>query len=520
MIGSAHLDILSNVTGDVDAIDKIGGLSIQFGGTAYNLLINLSRLGHHCRFASGMKRSPFTGLILDNLKHVGVDLMVQQRDDVPLGGFNAHLADGDIYSAVSSMPVERFDLSDSFLIDAMSGMDAVVFECNLSEIQIEKITRLASKLDIPFFAGAVSEEKALRLLSMRHRASAVFMNVREALYLVGNSLAEGGVAARVPHGIVAAHENDAATKKSPAVASVAERKKNGLTRLDDDALTRLQDKLNAENIVVTAGKEPVCVASGGTIARLGVHPIDLPNGGNYLGAGDLFMALTIDHALGGSGVLQSAQSAIRHFRDAAFSENCNMEDTDLIEKRMDEVDTMAKFDAMTGLNNRRAGQIIIDNEISRMRRLRGSGEFSLLIFDIDKFKTVNDTYGHAEGDLVIAAVAKCLKECARDIDTGIRWGGEEFICALPMTNLQGAMVVAERIRTHIENTVSVAMEGHPLRTITVSIGVAEYCDGMNAKALVELADKGLYAAKEGGRNRVCAEQDIGELYTLSGEEVA
>ncbi|HEY6436303.1 MAG TPA: PfkB family carbohydrate kinase, partial [Ignavibacteriaceae bacterium] len=167
VVGSAHLDILSTIVGDVEPIDKIGKLSIHFGGTAYNIAINLSNLGENVRFISGMKRSPFTSLILDNLKEHKIEPWVIQQENIPLGGFAAQLWNGELISAVSSMPVETIHFDHNFIVDALSGAKAIILECNLSPLQIQLFASVAKTKNIPVFISSVSEEKSLRLKMVR-----------------------------------------------------------------------------------------------------------------------------------------------------------------------------------------------------------------------------------------------------------------------------------------------------------------------------------------------------------------
>jgi diguanylate cyclase (GGDEF)-like protein len=125
---------------------------------------------------------------------------------------------------------------------------------------------------------------------------------------------------------------------------------------------------------------------------------------------------------------------------------------------------------------------------------------SLLLCDIDHFKSVNDTYGHPVGDQVLKGVARILAKEARTTDVVARYGGEEFAVVMPETDTAGALVIAERIRERIAALVTPTEQG-PL-TVTMSLGVATFPDDAEAKgALVEKADGCLYHAKRHGRNQ-------------------
>lgn len=167
--------------------------------------------------------------------------------------------------------------------------------------------------------------------------------------------------------------------------------------------------------------------------------------------------------------------------------------------RADLVATMRRqslTDVLTGLGNRRAFDLELDRRIAEARR---SGRpLSLCLIDIDRFKAYNDSFGHQAGDEALAAVAAVLRTSCRAADIPARYGGEEMVVILPGTPMAGALDVAERIRRAVE------AGPMPLRQVTVSVGVTTTNGDCSAELLVEAADRALYEAKEGGRNRVCA----------------
>lgn len=159
------------------------------------------------------------------------------------------------------------------------------------------------------------------------------------------------------------------------------------------------------------------------------------------------------------------------------------------------------IDGLTGLTNR----IGFEQKLEACLNCESPDAHSpcLLMCDIDHFKQINDTYGHVFGDKVIRAVASVIKENVKGRDTAARFGGEEFIILLPDTTLQGAHALAEQIRHAIER-VRIKRGNHDetAARVTLSIGVARHQPAEMPTSLIERADKALYAAKQGGRNRV------------------
>jgi two-component system cell cycle response regulator len=166
---------------------------------------------------------------------------------------------------------------------------------------------------------------------------------------------------------------------------------------------------------------------------------------------------------------------------------------DELRLRNAELELASRTDALTGLHNRRH----LEEQLQRLAA--APGQLSALLLDIDRFKQVNDTRGHAAGDQVLRALAERLRLAARAGDVPGRWGGEEFLVALPATTATEAAALGERVRWEI-SAAPVSLEDGPL-AVTASVGVASGAeDGW--EGLVRRADAGLYAAKEGGRNRV------------------
>ncbi|HLB50282.1 MAG TPA: diguanylate cyclase [Anaerolineales bacterium] len=176
---------------------------------------------------------------------------------------------------------------------------------------------------------------------------------------------------------------------------------------------------------------------------------------------------------------------------------------DHLREARQQMEFLAMHDNLTGLLNRRAIQEQAEAELKRAAR--ASSLVSVLLIDLDHFKSVNDCYGHAVGDQALRMFAEILLECIRSYDQAGRWGGEEFLCVLPGTTLNDARVVAERVRVAVADATLPLPEGSDLK-MTVSIGVAgaSGASGMIVlDKLIQAADSAMYRAKDEGRNRIC-----------------
>jgi diguanylate cyclase (GGDEF)-like protein len=165
---------------------------------------------------------------------------------------------------------------------------------------------------------------------------------------------------------------------------------------------------------------------------------------------------------------------------------------------------LAYTDPLTKANNRAAFHDSLQREIKRVQR--ASQHLSLIFVDVDHFKSINDDYGHDCGDLALASVASWLMDSVRGSDAVYRYGGEEFVIVLGDTDLDGAAVIAERIRADIES--HALAYGMEVLNITASLGVSTLRGDDSPDSLVKRADAAMYQAKHQGRNRVCLSRDM------------
>ena len=176
----------------------------------------------------------------------------------------------------------------------------------------------------------------------------------------------------------------------------------------------------------------------------------------------------------------------------------------MLEEAKNKLEELSIKDALTGIYNRRYLQQRLESEFNRACRY--SEPLTLIIFDLDKFKNINDTFGHQAGDIVLQDVAARLDTVLRNTDICGRYGGEEFLVILPNSGISGAAALAERIRVCIE---AMPVKHHDVVIdVTISLGVAQFTkDITNYEQLVHCADVALYASKQSGRNAVTVYDD-------------
>ncbi|HKJ87223.1 MAG TPA: sensor domain-containing diguanylate cyclase, partial [Gammaproteobacteria bacterium] len=192
-----------------------------------------------------------------------------------------------------------------------------------------------------------------------------------------------------------------------------------------------------------------------------------------------------------------SQVIVAHYGPDGGAERLSAIMRDISERKAleSELQRQATHDRLTGVLNRHRFEVLLDEELQRAERY-GAG-FALVMFDLDHFKRINDTYGHPTGDQVLCRVADLIQERLRQTDILARWGGEEFLALLPGTGLSGARELAEDLRQAVD-------DGEIISGIraTISLGVAELRTGESRTTLLKRVDDALYSAKEGGRNRV------------------
>jgi len=230
----------------------------------------------------------------------------------------------------------------------------------------------------------------------------------------------------------------------------------------------------------------------GTILGVAVLGLQL-HGNNHKSATDYALGLTVFIAL----IAYYTREISKRLLEGIRLQRANASLAERLHVALQKVELDAATDALTGQGNRRA----LDELLKQQAELfTSSGKsFSILMLDVDFFKTINDRFGHMTGDDVLRAFSQRVREYLRPGDVCARFGGEEFVVVLPRTGLEEAREVAERLRLGVARS---PLLQNPTVQVTVSIGVASLAPGQTVSELLAAADAAVYAAKNAGRNQV------------------
>ena len=469
VVGSAHLDILGRATGDRETIDRIGNVSIEIGGTACNIALNLRHIGARVSLLTAANASPFSTFVTNHLERKGVTVLLEQEEQLPLAAFSAHIADdGEMLGAISSTAVEYHRFSAEVADAAIEQADCVIVDCNLAVETLQDLAQRACDMLKPLYVAGVSEEKAMRAAAILPFIEGLFLNKREAEYFAKNVLKFGN------------------PTKFAEMADVMQ-----------------------TTLVITDGDRGAYVARPGISSLTHIKPPAIEKVENYLGMGDAFIAGTVFAQTTFDLRLDQAASLMLPFvADIALHSSCNASGTNVIESMLSELRQHASTCPTTHILNRASIEEQLGRLIEMARSTSGTGAIALI--DVDHFKQINDTYGHNTGDHVLMVVADSIRSVLRNHDSVGRWGGDEFVVMI-QGDESAAMKVAERIRNATTKACS------HIAPVTLSIGVAEWGPGMTSSSdLIAAADGALYRVKENGRNGAMAASQSGIELEPSG----
>lgn len=455
VVGSVHLDILATETGESSVLDKMGRISIEIGGTGCNIALNLKQLGATVAMLTAANNSSYSNLAINHLQKHGIDVVVERDEKLPLSAFSAHIdAKGELTGAISSAAVDTHRFSDETVEDCLDSVDCLILECNLSSDSLFALAQKACERMIPVYVAGVSEEKCLRAIPVAPFVEGMFMNMREARYLMAHILEPG--------------EQD---------------------------LNVLSEHLGA-TLIVTDGRNGAYVIRGQRAGITHVKPPELTSVKNYLGMGDALMAGTVFSHMS-FGMKIDLAAAVMAPLVAAISarQGCNSGEDGVVESMLTEIRRKASYCPTTEVLNRGS----IEDEIAALiqkTELFGT-RFSLALIDVDHFKRINDTLGHNIGDRVLKAVATSIRNVLREGDMVGRWGGDEFVVLIHGDD-QSALKVGQRIRDSVKTTTA------QIAPVTLSIGIAQWVPVVmrTVAELVASADGALYLVKRSGRDGV------------------
>lgn len=453
--GSIHLDILASIIAHPRTIDKPGELSIEVGGTAFNVAVNLAReANHEVTFHSILKNSTIAEILLNELRRHDISTFIEYRTGIADSGFSAHLYNGELVSAVSSIAVGDAEIEVTSELKAEILASAIVIvDCNHSIETLKWFSSFTKDNNIKLVVCAVSEAKSLKLLEIP-KPEYTFLNSREFNYLRA-------------HG-----------------------KKQGRIYTIDDVDTACVFVTNSENGAVAHLNNSITV-------RVIVEKLP-GEAKNFLGAGDAFCAGTVSGLLENKSIYEAMKIGAKFAAHIICSSTCNTTDTNPIGRHLVDVKTKASRDALTNLFLRQEGQRQLQKHIDE--HIKSGATFSIIFLDIDHFKRINDTFGHNTGDETLKTLAQIIKHNLRDRDIPVRWGGEEFVLILPGCDEAHACEIGNRLRENLKATV---IDNIPY-SVTMSLGVAEISSGWSQVHLLEVADQCLYFSKENGRNQLTA----------------
>ncbi|MGD9975167.1 MAG: GGDEF domain-containing protein [Desulfatirhabdiaceae bacterium] len=290
------------------------------------------------------------------------------------------------------------------------------------------------------------------------------------------------------------------------------------SELLDTAIKSLQDILTARNVPTEPLNELVSVAG---FADLYKTLLEVRHAIMAIASGDLMYPIHMKGYV--PGAIKGMQASLRHLSwqtkaiasgdysqrvdfMGEFSEAFNTmvmqldETMHKLRLREQDLEKMARTDPLTGANNRGYFMELLQAEIERSQRYHHT--FSIMMMDVDHFKSVNDTHGHAAGDEALRTMIRVFQSSGlRKSDFWGRIGGEEFAVALPETGIRAACEVAERLRSNLSRATISYADTHFF--ITASIGISQFKPGDTREAVLHRADQAMYTAKQTGRNRVC-----------------
>lgn len=437
-VGSAHIDILAKQNG-ISGADQKGDVVISIGGTAYNVACNLRKHGAQVALVTVLKKSVFGHVIIQKLSEYGIITDWVREDPNAKESIFISVSNSDeLICAVNSIAIENYHITQ------LPEATAYFVDLNNGDSTIKSVLAKGA----PTYLNLVSEDKATKLISLYP-----LNNYKNIKTISGNA--------------------------------------NEYIRLLNESGFTCMEELSISfphiEFIYTMGKEGLKLFKGGrTVCSKPGQKVETDK---YIqGAGDaLLSGYMFAREIKEASIEESIDFSITHsVLPKLLTYGANLMENNFVEY----IDDIMYIDQLTKLYNRR---------FCERRKSQFDNNYSVIAVDIDKFKSINDTYGHDAGDEVLKQVATLLRQKVRKSDFVIRWGGEEFII-LYHGDINKAIKTAERIREAIQHTPIVYKDF--VLNITASFGVSEVSKNASIDEAVTDADKLLYKAKKNGRNRV------------------
>lgn len=465
VFGSAHLDIIATERGQGPrkfGVDIPGDIDFDFGGGGANAAITLAQNGIFTTFCSVFKKGGLSHLIVNHLENAGVHVEPFFLDGIPQGGFCAIVKNGDIKQAVTSAPVEDHLFERPFIATVCQKADAILIDGNLNEQSVKNIVDFSRDYRIDVYYLAVSEAK-IGGAFVCDWIKAMFMNVAEyraLCRLLANDLGA-----------------------------------------NDVPLVQTAKTLNT-TMVVSCGIDGVVFAEkkeNDIDEKMTIAAVDPERFSNTLGAGDALAGGTIARILNGLSLYDSIKKTVdTDIRRVLSQKNCHTGQEDAMTGLISNVLEVANIDTLTKLETRSFGLRNLRKMIDDARH-HGTN-LTIVYCDVDKFKTLNDTYGHNFGDNVLKNVASVIKDTIRETDHAVRMGGDEFLLAIKNCTQEQTFWIVDRIYQRIEQLrFRPSGDGDLLQQevgVSVSLGVTVFEKTMTLENLIEIADKKMYQNKK------------------------
>ena len=450
------MDILCEMMGDPNVRDGQGHVTFAVGGTGYNVAINLAQMGIRTRIVTALPPTGMSRVIEQSVGRVGkklpIETMVEYHDALQQGGFCAFLKGGDIWKSVTGSSVDTHVFGEEFIRRALNRTPLCVIDANVSPDSVARIADIAHEMRCPIVFHTVSDAKASRLLAARH-VGWVFTNRRELAIIM--------------------RDVDGTSYDMTDIAATM------------DAAKRLSAKVSGGIIV---GMD----CDGVAFCKNGGHPIiiaveTIPDAKTFIGAGDALMAGTLAGIIEGVALIDAVTNGIRIARRVIGNTHAAL-GPEALETTLDELHRTATYDALTGALSLQSGM----NTLARVIDVcsREHTPVSIMFCDANRFKYINDTFGHAVGDRVLRDIVSHLKRSLREThDFVVRVGGDEFVCFMPGVGEAEATKIASRLGAE---TFVVLPDGEPAR---VSVGAATWNGAETADELLARGDAAMYDMK-------------------------